>query len=166
MLQPIERSEPMTLKIPINISFTGAANLLGIIGVVGSLVFVGLELRQSQVIALSAQQQARTSTLVDIIGAFSYSEQPANWEAFVNNNLAEDNFNLGANAVYQLWMLYENDHLQHELGLIDEGVWVSKVAAMRNLYGLCDYRSVSELALKFSNASLAGIVLSEEYEPC
>ncbi len=92
----------MTLKIPINISFTGAANLLGIIGVVGSLVFVGLELRQSQVIALSAQQQARTSTLVDIIGAFSYSEQPANWEAFVNNNLAEDNFNLGANAVYQL----------------------------------------------------------------
>ncbi len=156
----------MTLKMPITISFAGVTNLLGIIGIVGSLVFVGLELRQSQAIALSAQQQARTSTLVDIIGAFSYSEQPANWEHFVNDKLTEDTFNLGANAAYQLWMLYENDHLQHELGLIDEGVWVSKVAAMRNLYGLCAYRSVSELALNFSNAALADIVLSEEYAPC
>ena len=50
----------MTLKIPVNVSFTAAANLLGVIGVTGSLVFVGLELRQNQVIAIAGQQQART----------------------------------------------------------------------------------------------------------
>ena len=55
----------MTLKVPVNVSFTAVANLLGIIGVTGSLVFVGLELRQNQVIAIAGQQQARTVALLN-----------------------------------------------------------------------------------------------------
>ncbi len=156
----------MSAKIPVAISFTGVANFLGVVGVIGSLIFVGLELRQSQIIALASQQQARTGTLVDIIGTFSYPDKPANWEDMITNKLSEEQFNLGANAAYQLWMLYENDHLQHELGLIDEGVWTSKVAAMRNLYGICEFRSISELALTFSNAALSEIVLDWDYEEC
>jgi hypothetical protein len=156
----------MSTKIAIANSFTGIANSLGIVGVIGSLIFVGLELKQSQIIALASQQQARTSTLVDIIGTFSLPDNPANWEDMVTYNLNEQQFNLGANAAYQLWMLYENDHLQHELGLIDEGVWISKVAAMRNLYGICEFRSISELALTFSNAALSEIVLDYDYEEC
>ncbi|MFQ3334618.1 MAG: hypothetical protein ACI8XI_001297 [Woeseiaceae bacterium] len=35
-------------KLPVAISFNGAANILGIIGIIGSLVFVGMKLRQSQ----------------------------------------------------------------------------------------------------------------------
>ena len=42
----------MSSKIPVAISFTGVANFLGAIGVIGSLVFVGLELQQSQQIAI------------------------------------------------------------------------------------------------------------------
>ena len=156
----------MSTKIAIANSFTGIANSLGIVGVIGSLIFVGLELKQSQIIALASQQQARTRTLVDIIGTFSLPDNPANWEDMVTYNLNEQQFNLGANAAYQLWMLYENDHLQHELGLIDEGVWISKVAAMRNLYGICEFRSISELALTFSNAALSEIVLDYDYEEC
>ena len=53
----------MSSKIPVAISFTGVANFLGVIGIIGSLVFVALELRQSQKIALAAQQQARTEVL-------------------------------------------------------------------------------------------------------
>jgi len=49
----------MSSKIPVAISFTGLANLLGVVGIIGSLIFVALELRQSQRIALAAQQQAR-----------------------------------------------------------------------------------------------------------
>ena len=90
---------------------------------------------------------------MDIIGTFSYPDKPANWEDMITNKLSEEQFNLGANA-YQLWMLYENDHLQHELGLIDEGVWTSKVAAMRNLYGICEFRSISELAHLFKCRSI------------
>lgn len=38
----------MPSKIPVEISFTGIANFLGVVGVIGSLIFVGLELRQTQ----------------------------------------------------------------------------------------------------------------------
>ena len=47
-------------KILTAISLNGAANFLGVIGIIGSLIFVALELRQSQQIAIAAQQQART----------------------------------------------------------------------------------------------------------
>ena len=42
------------------------ANLLGVVGVIGSLVFVGLELQQSQQIALGGQQQARTALIAEL----------------------------------------------------------------------------------------------------
>jgi len=38
----------MSLKTPIAISFTGVANFLGVVGIIGSLIFVGLELRQNK----------------------------------------------------------------------------------------------------------------------
>ena len=34
--------------------------LLGMIGLLGGLIFVGLDMKQSQIIALAAQQQSRT----------------------------------------------------------------------------------------------------------
>ena len=37
--------------------------LLGMVGIIGSLIFVGLEMRQSQRIALAAQNQARVATV-------------------------------------------------------------------------------------------------------
>ena len=50
----------MLSKIPVAISFTGAANFLGVIGITGSLIFVGLELQQTQRIALAEMEQRRS----------------------------------------------------------------------------------------------------------
>lgn len=71
----------------------------------GGLIFVGLEMRQSQQIALAAQQQARTSALVSIIGSFSEAVVPANWRDMVSATLDSERGNeeeLGNNAAYQL----------------------------------------------------------------
>ena len=54
----------MSSKIPVAISFSGVANFLGVVGVIGSLIFVGLELRQTQRIAQAGQQQERTSNFL------------------------------------------------------------------------------------------------------
>ena len=43
--------------------------LIGMLGVLGGLVFVGLEMRQSQRIALAAQHQARSEMFMDQINA-------------------------------------------------------------------------------------------------
>jgi len=42
----------MPTKIPVEISFNAIANFLGVVGIIGSLIFVGMELRQTQIIAL------------------------------------------------------------------------------------------------------------------
>ena len=59
----------MSSKIPVVRSFSGVANLIGVLGVIGSLIFVGLELRQSQRIAQAQQQQERIAVFLNLIGS-------------------------------------------------------------------------------------------------
>ena len=121
------------------------------------LVFVGLEMRQSQRIALAAQQQERASLVTEIIGTFSETNPPISFLDFLNENLDVSNQNNRAVAetyIYRMWMVYENDYLQYELGLMDEDIWLAKLAAMRNVYGRCQYREVTARALSFSSADL------------
>ena len=128
--------------------------LLGMLSVLAGLVFVGLEMRQSQRIALAAQQQERASLVTEIIGTFS---ETISFLDFLNENLDVSNQNNRAVAetyIYRMWMVYENDYLQYELGLMDEDIWLAKLAAMRNVYGRCQYREVTARALSFSSADL------------
>ena len=46
-------------------NFDKSINAVGAIGLIGSLIFVGLELRQSQRIALGGQAQARAALASD-----------------------------------------------------------------------------------------------------
>ena len=45
--------------------------LLGMVGIIGSLIFVGLEMRQSQRIALAGQEQSRTQVWTDLFNTFT-----------------------------------------------------------------------------------------------
>ena len=135
--------------------------LIGMLSVVAGLIFVGIEMRQTQQVALAAQQQQRASALLDIIGSFSEAGAPVSWFDFVSENFDVSNQNnkvLGENAAYQLWMVYENDHLQYELGLMDEEIWLSKLAAMRYLFNRCEFQSVNATALTYSSAELTALL--------
>ena len=48
----------------IKVSFDTWIQLLGMVGVLGGLVFVGLEMQQAQLIAEAGQQQNRTETII------------------------------------------------------------------------------------------------------
>ena len=110
----------------IKISFATWIQLLGTLGGIGGLVFVGLEMKQSQTIALAAQQQARTEVFTDLVnsltvsgvsydGLFGPSEKSAQ-EIIAVSNLANS----------MLWV-FENDFLQYRMGLVDETLWQSKL---------------------------------------
>ena len=45
--------------------------LFGILGIIGSLLFVGLEMRQSQRIALAAQQQSRLEVWLEMTNVYT-----------------------------------------------------------------------------------------------
>ena len=140
-----------------NVSLDVWIQLLGMLSVLAGLVFVGLEMRQSHQIALAAQQQERASLVTEIIGTFSETNPPISFLDFLNENLDVSNQNNRAVAetyIYRMWMVYENDYLQYELGLMDEDIWLAKLAAMRNVYSRCQYREVTARALSFSSADL------------
>ena len=59
----------------IKVSFEIWIQLLGMLGVLGGLIFVGLEMQQSQRIAIAGQIQARNQMLLDNQLAF-LGEEP------------------------------------------------------------------------------------------
>ena len=50
-------------------SMANITNLLGMLGVIGSLIFVGIEIRQNQEIAMAAQLSARNTALMAFYSA-------------------------------------------------------------------------------------------------
>lgn len=156
-------------KLPVTISFTGVTNLLGIIGIIGSLVFVGMELRQSQQIALAAQQQQRAALITEVIGTFSDANPPISFLDFLNQTIDMNDKNNRATTetyMYRVWMIYENDHLQHKLGLMDEDVWQAKLTSMRAIYGMCQYKEVTRFALSYSSQDLRETLQGSGPNPC
>ena len=95
--------------------------IAGVIGLIASLIFVGMELRQSQQIALAEQQVERTKAFVDV------------YNTATNNGLAFMNFDNDYNKeeIFQVnfwhifWNLSETDYLKYRLGLMDENIWQS-----------------------------------------
>ena len=156
-------------KLPVTISFTGVTNLLGIIGIIGSLVFVGMELRQSQQIALASQQQQRAALITEVIGTFSDANPPISFLDFLNQTIDMDDKNNRATTetyMYRVWMIYENDHLQHKLGLMDEDVWQAKLTSMRAIYGMCQYKEVTRSASSYSSQDLRETLQGSGPNPC
>ena len=102
--------------------------LLGMLGVLGGLLFVGLEMRQSQKIALGAQQQARTELnssrllteleLLGEIGPAAITSSGIEWE-----ELSADQKVIREQIQRWFWTLLENNFYQYELGLINEELW-------------------------------------------
>ena len=91
-----------------NVSLDVWIQLLGMLSVLAGLVFVGLEMRQSQRIALAAQQQERASLVTEIIGTFSETNPPISFLDFLNENLDVSNQNNRAVAetyIYRMWMV-------------------------------------------------------------
>jgi len=115
------------------ININALIQVLGMAGVIGSLIFVGLEMQQSQRIALAAQQQARMEVFVEAMNTFS--ETGVSYQAYLEqggrNSKTET---LTTNFTHQLWWIHENDYLQYRLGLMDESIWEAKLRAIEISY--------------------------------
>lgn len=102
--------------------------LFGMIGVLGGLIFVGLEMRQSQTIALGAQQQARTELnsnrllteleLIGEIGPSAITSSRLEWE-----ELSDEQKAVREQIQRWFWTLLENNFYQYQLGLINDELW-------------------------------------------
>ena len=121
-------------------------NVIGVLGVIGSLVFVGLELRQSKTIAVAATLQERTNSTQAMFHELSAAG--LDWQSFMLENSLEYDYSRDLiarrNTYHMSWFLFENDFAQYKLGLLDEEVWKAKKRAFRSFYNYCDLRPLYE----------------------
>ena len=136
--------------------------LTGMLGVLGGLIFVGLEMHQSQQIALAVQQQARTEIFTGIVNSVNESSDVSLYQILVkvtdNAPLTASEKKIAENYALQTVWIFENDFIQYQAGLIDENVWAAKLFSIRTLARLCHFRDAVEYLLQFTNAELTNLV--------
>ena len=146
-----------------NININPLIQLLGMLGVIGSLIFVGLEMRQSHRFALAGHYEARTNSLLNIVSSFTEGEAGYGdmVRAALGDRIEVEKAHL--NGIWQLWFLWENDFMQYELGLMDEAAWTAKLGAMQTAYNACGFRDETDLALNFMVPGMVELV-EESFE--
>ncbi len=101
--------------------------ILGMIGVIASLIFVGLEMRQSREIAISQTYQSRAESEVAMIMESSSNSAFQAARPKLNAGLIEElteeehvalDYHYGA-----LLTLWENDHFQYQQGYLSDEHW-------------------------------------------
>lgn len=115
----------MPSKIPVEISSTGIANFLGVVGVIGSLIFVGLELRQTQQIALAAQVQSRAEQLTDRSLVWLQGEWELGYRIRTLTHEALTPAEIWAKELETSWQktMQQTNYYAYRAGLLDEDQW-------------------------------------------
>lgn len=152
-----------------NVSLDTLLQLLGMVGVLGGLVFVGLEMQQSQRIAIAGQQQDRASMWIDYYQSFLEAGYDLDLINRGGPGIAE-NINLEESKAHRAasqigWFILENDFFQYQYGLMSDEVFEAKKRNIEHALSLCDTRDVLEFRLRFFSDEFSNLVSSLE-DPC
>ena len=101
--------------------------IIGLFGVIGSLIFIGLQMKQDREIALSEIWQARTAAVVEQSSTLATNENALSAFAKVRGGRLAEITPIEEEAgrfVTWSWMyLWENSHYQHTLGFVPDEHW-------------------------------------------
>lgn len=135
----------MSSKIPVAVSFTGVANFLGVIGIIGSLIFVALELQQSQRIAIATQQQARTILRANqLLSTYEFNEDEIGVENIPWDEQMDLQRYIREQRQVYYWTINENNFYQYQIGLLDEEIWAKESQYTQMQWDHCHLRHVFE----------------------
>ena len=101
------------------------AELIGIAAIVASLIFVGLQLKQSHDIAISNQYQARLDSVLAAKGNMLQSEAfiTAMQKVERGETLGSVELTVIDLAIGQMFDLWESNYFQYVSGYVDEEHW-------------------------------------------
>jgi hypothetical protein len=140
--------------------------LLGMIGIIFSLIFVGLEMRQSQRIALAGQTQERTA--MGMANFMGFLESGINLDNVIRSeieNLSVEE--LGARRInaHNQWYIAENDFVQFQNGLMSAETYEAKKANLIDQMSHCDLRPIYEFRKNYFSAEFIEMIESVG-DPC
>lgn len=124
--------------------------VIGLFGVIATLVFVGIQLRQDHSIALANTYQARTASLVESFHARAANSNALSAELrFLGINpsdpvsrrsinipesagtMTELEYRAGIFVALATWLQWNNLHYQYELGFMPEDSWLRLRATIK-----------------------------------
>ena len=126
-------------KIPIE----NLIQLLGMVGIIGSLRFVGLEMRRSQRFALASQHQARLEVFTEMMNGLT--ESGVGFSDLLKNEVPPKSEIATENWRRSIMWIFENDYLQYSLGLMNDSIWNAKINRLQAVLSNCEAREIFEL---------------------
>ena len=133
----------------IKVSFDTWIQLLGMLGVLGGLIFVGLEMQQTQNIAIAGQAQARAEMNSASVhaaieaGIDFHSQKNGSNIQLSEESIQQRNY---ANLAYAR---IENDYYQYQQGLMSEEAWQRKLLSIIGWYENCNVWEIWERRKQF-----------------
>lgn len=150
-----------------NNSVSDWLQLLGFGGLIASLVFVGLELRQSREIAIADVYQQRAAMLIDVHSITLSSELLYD---MYNRLQAGEPLNAGdqillSTALTPIFTYWENNHFQYEMGLLSEEQWLSSRNALKAMVQKPEVRAWWQTERKEMRKTFTDVVDAVMAEP-
>jgi glutathione S-transferase len=133
--------------------------VVGIFAVVASLIFVGLQMKQTQEIAVASQFQARSTEFQ----ALSRTGVEANWTYPPLRPFISEQFSAAdISAAVWSWAGFDNHHFQYQSGFLSEEAWNAQLSAQQQIYSNCYLRFVYEFSKGRMRKSVVDLVESWE----
>ena len=123
-------------------SWTGKdiVEVVGMAAIVSSLVFVGLQMKQTHEIALASQYQARAEATMNMYLAFLEARDDWDDPRIVRGDLSPISYTRANWAI----TAFDNHHFQYTAGFLSEDSWKSFVRGYGQLFEDCQFRMVYE----------------------
>ena len=127
--------------------------LFGLISVLGGLVFVGLQMEQTQQIAIAGQVQARAEMNVNRILNGLEGNLDANKLSNVNisdfDNLASDEKFVARQMHNWMGIMFENNFAQYQMGLLTDDYWKQQEERIKSWWEKCNLRPINQQVPSF-----------------
>jgi len=111
--------------------------IVGIFAVVASLIFVGMQMRQTHEIALSQAYQSRVAAAVEWNVAFGSNAAAlaafGKAEAGRQDDTSGDERLALRQVMHGLFLLYDNAHYQNQQGFVSDEFWAMTRNSMRHM---------------------------------
>lgn len=150
--------------LPMNYSkLRDGAELIGIAAIVASLVFVGLQLKQSQEIAIATQYHARAEAVMNLHLAGIESDWLSAYP--LRPHITDDMSAKDINGILWLWIAFDNHFYQYRSGFLDEESWQAQRKNIQELYSACPARFIWDWRKSGLRSQFVSLVESID-DPC
>ena len=155
--------------MPKDLGWKDTLELIGIAAIIASLIFVGLQLKQSQDIAIASQYHARAALSVQHFSAEMESGDLKFWGSRdrwkADNDLSIEDRGRAVLRSAAYLIMVDNHYYQYQAGFLDESAWQAQRQNVRELFSFCDARFVYEWRKKGLRSEFVELVESLE-DPC